>query len=484
MRVGAVGVGAILAFAVLGCTRRPPNVLLISIDSLRADHVGAYGYTRDTTPTIDRLAAHGIRFETAISSTSWTLPAHAALFTALPDLAHGVSAPTDSLGEGIPTLAEAMKAGGYRTLGFYSGPFLHPLFGLDRGFDVYRDCTSYDASGSLDGETRGEKEGTRAVQRLHARSHKDVTNPKIAERFAAEIESLENQPFFAFVHMWDVHYDYIPPPEYARMFSPDYTGTVTGEGFRMNEAVHKGMPAEDLARIIALYDGEIRYTDDTVAQLLATLQSRGFLENTLVVITADHGEEFFEHGGKGHRHTLFDEVTRIPLIFHHPRLTPYAAVSTQVVSITDIANTILELSRQPRLANTTGRSLVPLWRRRSPPWQDRPALASLRAGASLSLDALRGPDAKIIHDLARKKHSFFNLTNDPNEQRAIDPQGSRVAEAMADALARRTAAAQATGRTIGGGARAKIDPATLEALRSLGYVDTSGGSPDSGGSPQ
>ena len=201
-------------------------------------------YSRETSPAIDALASEGVLFENALSSSSWTLPAHAAAFTALPDSVHGVEVTGSVLAPAHRTLAEALRDAGYSTVGFWSGPFLDPHFGLDQGFDEYIDC-----------RTPFELEDGGSRRAINAISHEDVTGPRILESVRAWLERRPaGRPFFMFVHMWDVHYDYIPPPPYDTLFDPDYEGPADGRDVtRTLEASAR----RDVEHTIALYDGEI-----------------------------------------------------------------------------------------------------------------------------------------------------------------------------------------------------------------------------------
>jgi len=156
---------------------RGPNLLLVSIDSLRPDHLGCYGYARDTSPVIDRLAREGVRFQTAVSTTSWTLPAHAALFTGMYDSAHGLVDNGLSLSDAHRTLAEELALHGYQTAGFYGGPYLHPTFGLSQGFGHYQSCMTAVAEGASAEEVRAESRAPRGA------AHEDVTGPRTVEEF-------------------------------------------------------------------------------------------------------------------------------------------------------------------------------------------------------------------------------------------------------------------------------------------------------------
>ena len=439
-----------------------PNVLLISIDSLRADHVGCYGYAKPTTPTIDRLAREGVMFRSAVSTTSWTLPAHAAMFTGLYDSAHGATDVTARLDERHVTLAEAMRDAGYQTVGLYGGPFLHPTFGLDQGFETYINCMSVLPS---DAPAEAFREYA-----SHAASHDDVTGPRTAEQFAAWLESqaaADGRPMFAFIHLWDVHFDYIPPEKYVRMFDADYQGDVTARNFMNNDAVHPGMDARDLAHVLALYDGEIRFTDDIIAQLLDALREAGRLDNTLVVITSDHGEEFFEHGGKGHQRTLFDEVVRVPLVVWWPGRVEAGGVVEQQVRLIDIAPTLLAAAGAAVPQAMQGRDLRPVMDGAGV--TDEAALLEL-LGFGERVCGVRTNDYELLRDEQRELVGFFDLHKDPREQRSVsgDARARTAAEQLRALVAANEALRMADEE--GAGNDATMDDAMRRRLESLGYT--------------
>ncbi len=387
-----------------------PNIVLISIDTLRPDHLGCYGYRRKTSPRIDQLASEGALIEHAVSSTSWTLPAHCAMFTGLADTVHGCVEMDRRLAESRVTLAERLQAAGYATVGFFSGPALHPVFGLAQGFEKYVDCTSYadlsvkvvDAGQTLDGGV------------VESRSNADITNPRVSKAVCEWLTQNQRRPFFMFVHMWDVHFDFIPPPPYDRMFDPDYGGTATGENFFINPDVNPRMPKRDLEHIIALYDGEIAWTDEHVGKILDQLNTLSLRENTIVMLLSDHGEEFFEHGRKGHRQTLYDEVIRIPLIVRLPGKIPAGRRYTDQARMIDVLPTLLDLAGMPTPEDVMGRSLTPVFSGDSLP-SDTPAVSELFS-VGRELRSFRRPDRKLIHNHKSKESVIYDLAADPAEQ--------------------------------------------------------------------
>ncbi len=468
-RLGAA-MALLLATCAASCAQKSapkdaPNIVFISIDSLRADHLGCYGYPKPTSPTIDALAAQGARFEWAISTTSWTLPSHAAMFTGLYDSAHGLVDNALALAAEHRTLAEVLADHGYRTGGFFGGPYLHPVFGLGQGFETYESCMA-----ELD--TKATEASVRDQSRLkHNASHSDVTSPRTLAAATRWLDSLDRaRPFFLFLHLWDVHYDFLPPKELVELFDPGYTGTLTGENFMDNPAVRAGMDPRDLMHLLALYDGEIRFVDNHLSQLVTVLKERGEWDNTLFVITADHGEEFFEHGQKGHQKSLFDEVVHVPLVLSWPARIRTGVRVSDPVRIIDLMPTLLTAAGVARRPKMQGRDLWPLIIGESLPFE--PALCELLVDKR-EYRAVRTGGFKVIQTHPSKALAGFDLASDPKETiakqiLAPDPRvvsGGRVLQVE-------TERAREWLRGLGAGPEEiEIDPAMLEKLQSLGYVD-------------
>lgn len=442
----------------------PPNVLLVSIDSLRADRVHAMGNPHETSPTIHALARDGVLFRNAVSSSSWTIPAHMTLLTGMLPGEHGVIAPTRQLREDVVTLADAFRVNGYATAGFVSGPTVRGVYGFAQGFETYDDDTIV------------------APNRLL--SQKGITSPTIAELASGWLErwhaSDERKPFFLFLHWWDVHYDYEPPPPYDRMFDPDYRGTITSDGFEMNPAIHAGMPEEDLQHLLALYDGELRFTDEHIGRVIALLDRLGVLDDTLVVVTADHGDEFFEHGGKGHGHTLFEEVVHIPLVIRYPRRVPAGQVVERQVRLVDVAPTVLGLvgvTPPPGFGSRTsfpdvgGRDLTP-WitdPERIGDLPDLPAILELRKG----LIAVRTNEHKLIVHLKNHHPPYlFDLVADRAETKnlASDDPSSPTADVQARLMELVTGWRREIPTLPRAYKRLTLEPELERRLEALGYV--------------
>lgn len=307
-----------------------PNILLISIDSLRPDHLRSYGYARRTSPNIDRLAEEGVRFETALAPTPWTLPSHVTLLTGLPPESHGVIYDRMRLAPAAITLPEVLRASGYRTAALVSAPYLDASYGYYKGFDYYDDFTVRAAHG-----------GGRAAS---SEAELWVTSQVLAEGSARILldwrRDQSEQPLFLFVHMWDVHYDYIPSVTYDRFLDPGYEGPVTGDF----DEITAELGPDDLARVLSLYDGEIRLVDEFVGRIVSSMRDLGLLDETVIVVTADHGEEFFEHGRAGHRNNLYDTTLRVPLVIRYPRRIPAQSVVRRQARLMDVGSTILSLA--------------------------------------------------------------------------------------------------------------------------------------------
>ncbi len=440
-----------------------PNVVLVSIDSLRHDHLSCYGYPRPTSPTIDRLAAEGVLFRQALSTTSWTLPAHAALFTGLYDSAHGLVDNGLKLSEEHVTLAEVFRENGWRTAGFFGGPYLHPVFGLGQGFESYQSCMTSVPDSLGEDELRAESRRFKSV------SHADVTGPRTIAEVERWLEEADERPFFLFVHLWDVHYDYIPPAEYVAQFDPGYEGTLTGVDVMSNPSIGPTLPARDLQHLMALYDGEIRFTDENLGRILDALRGRGLLENTIVVVTADHGEEFMDHGGKGHRRTLYDEVLRIPLVLHWDGHFGGQAGTPRVVDdqvrLIDLMPTLLTLAGIAERPAMMGRDLTPLLLGEE--LEPAPSLCELLVDGQPAR-ALRSKTFKTVSLDSLRPKAGFDLLADHQEQEPLPPGEPRVAQGF-EVLRRELDRA----RAFGSGRAAEAvtaDPEVLKRLRALGYL--------------
>ncbi len=266
-------------------------VILISLDTLRSDHLGCYGYDRDTSPNIDLLARDGVRFAETRAPSPWTLPSHISMVTGLNTINHGVSKPDLSLDPRTPTLAELLKEKGFYNAAFTGGGYVSGFYGFRKGFDSFR--------------VLGE-----------------VADPagagKLGEKVSGWIEKNSDRNFFLFLHTYQIHNPYNAGAPWNRRYLREGAGLTAVDmvqlGFN-HEGRFKPVSEEMRRNIVGLYDGEIRYTDESlIGPLVAKLKALGIYDRTMIVLTSDHGEEFFEHGSWTHTHSVYDEVLRVPLI--------------------------------------------------------------------------------------------------------------------------------------------------------------------------
>lgn len=429
-----------------------PNVLLISIDSLRADRLGCYGNPRDTSPRIDTLARRGVLFTNAWSTTSWTLPAHVSLLSGRSLLGHGVRE-ARRIPASVPMLAETLHGIGYQTAAFVSAPWLSSRFGFDRGFDLYDD---FSVPFTPDRESRMRAQAT-------------LSAPLLAPAIERWLRQAAKPPFFLFLHYFDVHYDYSPPAPYNTMFDPSYDGPITGRRFHADPRIRPDMAKRDLDHLLALYDGEIRFTDDHIGRVLDLMEELGFLKSTFIVLTADHGDEFFEHGGKGHHRTLYEEVLRVPLILSWPGRLAQGLRVEEPVSIVDALPTILAVLGQAPPKGTEGINLLSAATGRGP-LPARTLVSELYVKQNINLQvAVRKGNIKLIESLNFPGQEFYDLARDPGETK---PGGgadrSTLARDLGQWMRETWKGPEQSGADPG---KVSLDPGRMEALRALGYLE-------------
>ena len=433
---------------------RGPNLLLVSIDTLRADHLGAYGYALPTSPTIDaRLAGEGVTFADVYSQSPKTTPSHMTLFTSLYPSVHGVELwengrPAHVLNPAVHTLAEVLKNAGYATAAFTGGAQIDPARGFDQGFDLY----------TVGGQRR------RALRWLGRHRW---------------------ERFFVFYHTYDVHDPYLPPDEYIRLFDPDYRGRVLDAVHRlraqgeMSEAAWEGISRRfwesvdrndprDVRFVERLYDAGIRRMDaETIRPLLDRLDQLGLARDTLVVFTSDHGEAFGEHGHFQHD-DLYAGTLHVPLVLRWPGRLPAGLTIGSRGRLIDVMPTILELLGVSAPPSLQGRSLTPL-------------LHDAYAGPGVEGAVSEYSDARVYESLRRGGLSYivdgpeerlFDLLRDPGERQNVLATRPAEAAAMRATLEgwRRNCRALAPLLGPRGGTIAPSDE-TARRLRALGYLE-------------
>ena len=386
-----------------------PNVLLISIGTLRADHLSCYGYGRPTSPNIDRLAREGTLFTRAYASSSWSVPSHMTMLTSLPPSLHGVDDVGRTLDPTRVTLAERLREAGYQTVALVSGPAMDATLGFDQGFDRFESATP---------------------SATRHRAYQEVTGAAVAAAAERWIDGDARPPFFLFVHLWDPNYDYIPPPPYDTRFDPGWKGDFDFSNLARNPGISPDMPARAFRHLVALYDGEIASSDAAVGRITAALEQRGWLDRTLVAVTSDHGEEFFDHGNMGHPRTLYEEVLHVPLLFRLPSAVRAGRRSEAIFGSVHLMPTILGVAGVAPGPEAVGKDLSEHLAGDDPPpglW----AFAELSLGRKLPLYAARVADRKYLAAVTARSPlaldlSYFGLAMDPEEQHprpATDEEG-------------------------------------------------------------
>lgn len=374
-----------------------PNVLVVSLDSVGAGHLGCYGYGRSTSPNLDRLAEKGIVFENVRTQANWTKPALASLHTSLYPAVHR----TDSQGETgdsvddaacqkanvlddrFRTAAQDFHDAGYATAGISDGGYTHSFFGFARGFDYY--------------ENRGG--GLKPC----------------SYRLLRWIVQQPSMPFFAWIHAWDAHFPYMDRPPYNRMFVNQRSNFVLSAASRheINKG-HKAMAVDDREFLKGLFDGAINYMDVQVGSLLHELERLDLLANTILVITADHGEAFMEHQLVEHTECLYDEVLRVPLMIVGPGLKAGRRINAQARSI-DIMPTLLDLCGLTPKAEIQGASLRP--------WIDNVRSDDLLAASETERGggqiALCDGRFKVIIKKSDDRMEIYDLELDPGEKQDL-----------------------------------------------------------------
>jgi len=436
-----------------------PNVFLITVESLRPDHIGLYGGTNDTTPQLDAFAREAVVYEDAHAVTSWTLASHASLFTGLYPSAHGAVEPRSRLHDGALTIAEVLAANGYQTAGFASGPYLARSHRLDQGFEHYDDSTA----------TVGTQGG----------AHDDVTNPSLEQVIRRFFDTSRDpsRPLFYFAYYWDPHYDYIPPTPYDEMFVPPGAQRIDVRGYESNPAIDRAMPQAELRYVVSQYEGEIRWTDEFLGRFFQLLRDRDLWDDSVVIVTADHGEEFFDHGEKGHKHDLYAESVHVPLLVKYPRSEPRGR-DTRLVSLVDVFPTILALAGVHTESESQGRSLL-----EPAPDPDRPIFFELlstfyhrRTDApgferrDERWQAVRRGDEKLVVRPGAGGVELYDVRRDPREQLDVAIERPEHVEQLRGLLADFEKASQRL-RQSGADAQADLSPEHVERLRALGYID-------------
>lgn len=447
-----------------------PNVILITIESLRTDHVGSYGGKSRTspevalTPNLDGFAKEAIVYERAHSVTSWTLSSHASLFTGLYPTAHQTRTPLAMLGKDYETLAERLKAADYQTAGVVSGPYLRAKHQLTQGIDFLEDSSA---------------------NPFQPRAHSDVTNAAMEQgliRFVERLRSAE-RPFYLFAYFWDPHYDFLPPAPYDKMFTSPETKRIDVHDFDTSKTIHAEISEAELNFVLSQYDGEIRATDELLGRFFGLLRAREIWDDSLIIITADHGEEFFDHGEKGHKNNLYSETVHVPLWIKYPKgqgPTP-GTRDARLVSLVDVLPTAIDVTGLPGSAagaELDGRSLL------APELPERPIFFELLSrwyvqrgdrheAESEQFRAILRGDQKLIlrqREMGKLQRELFDLSVDAAEQTNIAGEHASLVDELMRELEEQDAASRAKASNYEAGGSAELEDTERARLCALGYL--------------
>jgi len=446
---------AAFGILLLASCREPPlrpapgsNLILICVDSLRPDHLGCYGYRLPTSPHLDRLAASGLRCAQAVANATWTLPSIATLFTSLYPSAHGMHSYSMDLQRvrplpaGVPTFAAFLSSRGYAAAAFSDGGWVSRNFGLDRGFERW-------------------EEGTFGIKAL-------------VDRSLAAATADAGRPFFHYLHTHTVHWPYRPPPPHWSAFGIDgknYLGRDFSWPELQNRASRGEIAPGELAQIVRQYDAGIAYADEQIGRLVEGLRERGIGGKTLVVVFADHGEQFLEHGQIYHgqlnnqtgpnRKTCYEETVRIPLILAGPGVAA-GSVAEEQVALIDLF---------PTLAACLGFDLPP------GAGQGRSFLSGGGKEWALiednlnGLAALRSPERKLIVDRREGRAELYDLKSDPGEKADLSASRADEVKGIMAVYEERERENRARGdRLVPASGPSEVSPGVRDQLKALGYI--------------
>jgi arylsulfatase A-like enzyme len=444
MRKVLAVLGVLAVLSVLSCSKpKPRNVILILVDTLRADHLGAYGYSRPTSPNVDAFAAESLKFADARSQASCTFPsANSILTSRYPSAFLGQPAPSPlGIPESIPSIAEILRERGFRTAAVSASPVVrnspgrfNPGAGFGRGFETFNEDCVWGTAGCVN----------RAAIPL--------------------IQSGDERPFFLYLHYMDPHGPYAPPKNHRRRWAlgrPEKRFVRDGNPNPIGDMLYKGAPdpgatPEDLQYLIDLYDEEIAFFDSQFAELLKAVRDAGRLEDTVLVFVSDHGEDFLEHGHIKHCRTLFDSSIKTPFFLRLPGIEP--RVLDQPVQNLDVVPTLLDYLEVDTTGLTfEGESLRPLIERTG-------ELDPHQYGMQATLRSAADGRHKLIHDLGKGSFELYDLKADPKEAKDALRGERRIFHRLRQALTGWLRKTEGTGKA----------EESLEAerrLRALGYLE-------------
>lgn len=385
------------------------NIILLSIDTLRADVLSSYGSTEVLTPNMDKLAIDGTLFREAYSPAPWTLPAFSSIMTGVNALVHKTVVAGSRLPDAFTTIAEYARDNGYRTGAIGHNVHLNQAVNLNQGFMEYNFFPKRTELVNSFG-------GTLINLALPAHFKSDASTSDLTEIAINWLKEHQDQDFFLWIHYFDPHIPYSPPEQYIE--KRDAARTSIGNNFTRAGVIRNGLYSpskDDKKRIRQLYDAEVRYVDDNIGKLLDVLVELDLYNDSLIILTSDHGEEFWEHGGFEHGHTLYNEIIHVPLLIKLPKNEKTHDIEIQVTT-QSILPTILELADikhddNPHMAS----SLVPLLKNNPSEYHIKPIISTSLLYNEDRESAIFD-ESKYIRTIVTEKEEIYDLQNDPGEQ--------------------------------------------------------------------
>ncbi len=427
-----------------------PNVLLVSFDTLRADRTGCYGAERDTTPNLDRLAERSLLFETVWAASPYTLPSHVSMFSGQLPSVHGVQSPGFAINpERTSLLAELLRQRGWSTGAFTAGGFLDPSFGFASGFESYSvlDPVLWLDSPHVQG----------ALARFPDRDLQLAAEQQ--PNIEAWLEDHAQESFFLFLHTYAAHQFDPPPQSLARIQAEPVDREGTDAKVFAHLFDHSQPDASEAERLLEIYDATVHQADTALGSWLETLERLGLADDTIIVVTSDHGKEFGEHGATNHGHSLHEELIRVPLILHLPG-QPARRIEEAAMHA-DLLPTLLDALDLPPPKGMQGRSLLQ-------PGQPRSLFAEVDAAREIA--AMQTGAFKTIlyyEDGQVWREQSYNIAEDPREKHPLDIEVVRALEVEAF----RSALRQLRQSLGGSEGSSELDEGTRAQLEALGYAD-------------
>lgn len=412
-----------------------PHVVLMVVDTLRKDHLGCYGYYRDTSPNIDRLAGKSVVYDNAFSQAPWTLPAVASLLTSRYPAELGIQGFNKRIPDSEVFLQEVLSAHGYTTHAVVSHDFVGAKWGFNQGFDSFESF---------------------------AGGHRTISSEKVTEAAQRIVERIDEIPTFLFVHYFDPHFLFMEHENHRFSESPPDIETewwsLPYKQLRARARMGQ-LSAEQRDHLVDLYDSEIAFTDHHLGRLLGQLETAGRMDDTIVIFTADHGEEFLDHGGLGHTATVFNELINVPLIIKWPG-TEKPARSMRYVAHVDLLPTLLDYIGIPLDHDVSGMHMG----KRGP---TSPIFSETRRYQKVS--AVIRDGVKLVYDERNESSRYFDLQSDPAERTPL-PELKSENGLVADLIDYQRQAQEGLAR-LAGDAEIEISDAEREKLEALGYID-------------